>query len=139
MLDDEPEWHLVKTSRDSSDSREQQWVDLRRSAYLNRERRFLLQLMTVMHIVADQPARGPELVSIKVVNSVYSARNIYVINGRVVFLTTYDKALQRRNKGEFVLRCLPDAVSQLVAKYIIYIRPFSQVVGQRQWDFMFTD
>ena len=83
-----------------------------------------------MYIVASQPANGPELGSIKVVNSVYSARNIYVINGRIVFLTTYDKAIKRRGKGEFVLRYLPDAVSQLVAKYLIYVRPFSQLVGQ---------
>lgn len=48
--------------------------------------------MAAVHVEYGQPARGPELGSMKVSNSVYSARNIYVINGRVCFLTTYDKA-----------------------------------------------
>ena len=136
MLHDEPKWQLVKIGSGSAD---REWIDVRKSAYLNREGQFLSKLMVAMHVMGGQPARGPELGSIKVVNSVYSARNIYVINGRVVFLTVYDKARKRRGNTEYVLRCLPDQLSQILAKYLIYVRPFSQVVGQREWDYLFAD
>jgi hypothetical protein len=59
-------------------------------------------------------ARGPELGSIKVNNSIYSARNIYVINGRMWFLTMYDKARKRRGNTEYIVRCLPDEVGQTI-------------------------
>jgi hypothetical protein len=138
MLHDEPQWQLVKMSSGSG-SGDREWIDTRRSAYLKREGQFLRKLMVAMHVMGGQPARGPELGSIKVVNSVYSVRNIYVMNGRVVFLTTYDKATKRRGNTEYVLRCLPDELSQILAKYLIYVRPFSQVIGQREWDYLFAD
>jgi hypothetical protein len=78
------------------------------------EKRFLRKLMVILHITGGQPARGPELGSVKVSNSIYSARNIYVINGRMCFLTTYDKARKRRGNSEYVVRSLPDRVSQLL-------------------------
>jgi len=175
MLQDAPEWQMVKMGRSGSGSgssgsgsgssssgsggsgsgsgssrsrssgggsgsgQQQQWIDVRRSAYLNRERQFLRKLMVAMHVTGGQPARGPELGSIKVVNSVFSARNIYVVNGRMVFLTMYDKARKRRGDTEYVLRCLPDEISQILAKYLIYVRPFSRVVGKQEWDFLFAD
>lgn len=139
MLDDEPEWHLVRGSGSGSGSGEHEWVDHRKSACLNRERQFLQKFMVLKHMSGGQPARGPELGSLKVVNSVFSARSIYIINGRAVFLTTYDKAQKRRGKTEFVLRCLADQGIQLLAKYLIYVRPFSQVLGQKEWDYLFAD
>ncbi|KAH6689955.1 hypothetical protein BKA61DRAFT_432735, partial [Leptodontidium sp. MPI-SDFR-AT-0119] len=59
------------------------------------------------------PTRGPELGSIKVSNSIYSARNIYIINGRVCFLTMYNKARKRRGNTEYIIRYLSDEVSQI--------------------------
>jgi superfamily II DNA helicase RecQ len=140
MLQDAPQWRLVSSGSSGSGSGSQrEWIDVRRSAYLNRERQFLRLLMVAMHFTGGQPARGPELGSIKVVNSKFSARNIYIINGRVVFLTKYDKAQKRRNNVEYVLRCLPLPLSQILVQYLIYVRPFSQVVGQKEWDYLFAD
>ena len=139
MLRDAPQWRLVSGGSGSGSDRKRAWIDIRRSAYLNRERQFLRLLMVAMHVTGGQPARGPEIGSIKVVNSIFSPRNIYVINGRVVFLTTYDKAQKRRKNVEYVLRCLPLPLSQIIAQYLIYVRPFSQVVGQKEWDYLFGD
>ncbi|KFY25538.1 hypothetical protein V493_04595 [Pseudogymnoascus sp. VKM F-4281 (FW-2241)] len=84
------------------------WIDYRKHWYLTIERQFLRKLMVLVHIIAGQPSRGPELGSIKVYNSQYSARNIVVLNGRVAIITMYDKARRRRGNIEYILRYLPD-------------------------------
>ena len=95
--------------------------------------------MVVMHIIGGQPARGPEIGSIKVSNSIYSARNVYVINGRICFLTMYDKARKRRGNTDYIIRCLPDNVSQVVAQYLVYVRPFARALDHRESEYLFAD
>jgi hypothetical protein len=77
--------------------------------------------------------------SVKVSNSVYSARNIYVINGRVCFLTMYDKARKRMGNSEYIIRGLPDQVSQILAQYLVYVRPFARALDQIESEFLFID
>jgi hypothetical protein len=115
------------------------WIDSRKHWYLTIEGQFLRKLMVCTHIQAGQPARGPELGSIKVVNSVYSARNIMVINGRVGILTMYDKTRKRRGNTDYIIRVLPDELSQLLAQYITYIRPFARVLDHRESEYLFAD
>ncbi|PQE33312.1 hypothetical protein CJF32_00003851 [Rutstroemia sp. NJR-2017a WRK4] len=74
------------------DSTNRAWVKGQLLAYLSIERDFLRILIVYIYITGGQPARGPELGSIKVCNNVYSARNIYMINRQVCFLTIYNKA-----------------------------------------------
>lgn len=95
--------------------------------------------MVIFHITEGQPARGPELESVKASNSVYSARNIYIINGRMCFLTSYDKAQKRRGNSEYIIRFLPDAVSQLAAQYLVFVRPFARVLDHRESEWLFGD
>lgn len=80
-------------------------------AYLTAEKKFLRKGIRGVHIEYGQPACGPEIGSIKVSNSIYSARNIYVINGRLGILTMYDKARKRRGNTEYIVRFLPDELS----------------------------
>ncbi|PQE21974.1 recq family helicase protein [Rutstroemia sp. NJR-2017a WRK4] len=112
------------------DSTNRAWVKGQLLAYLSTERDFLRTLMVCMHITGGQPAQGPELGSIKVCNSVYSARNIYMINGR---------ARTRRGNTEYIVRCLPDAVSQIVAQYLIRVRLFARVLDRRESEYLFAD
>jgi hypothetical protein len=95
--------------------------------------------MVSMHVIGGQPARGPELGSIKVSNSIYSARNIYVINGRVCFLTMYDKARKRRGNTKYIIRCLPDKLGQIVVQYLVYVRPFARALDRRESEYLFGD
>ena len=97
------------------------------------------KLIVSMHISRGQPARGPEIGSIKVSNSVYSARNIYVINGRMVFLTMYDKARKRRGNTDYIIRCLPDDISQVLVQYLVYVRPFARALDRRESEYLFAD
>ncbi|KIM92475.1 hypothetical protein OIDMADRAFT_139601, partial [Oidiodendron maius Zn] len=129
MLLEKGEWRLIEECRGSgSGSVQLQWADQRCKAYLARERQFLLKLMVAMHFTGGQPARSSELGSIKVRNSIVSNRNIFVINGRVAVVTTYDKSLKRRGKVEYVFRCFPDRLSQVIAQYLVYVLPFSRIL-----------
>jgi hypothetical protein len=60
--------------------------------YLIVEKRFLRKGIGGIYIKYSQPARRPKIGLIKVSNSIYLARNIYVINSRLYILTIYDKA-----------------------------------------------
>lgn len=129
-------WKLLRKSKVSQ---QVEWVDGQVRAYLTKERQFLRKLMVSMHVTGGQPARGPELGSIKVSNSIYSARNIYVINGRVCFLTMYDKARKRRGNTEYIIRCLPDKLGQIVVQYLVYVRPFARALDRRESEYLFGD
>jgi hypothetical protein len=130
------QWNML---RKKSGSQEVEWVDGQVQAYLTKERKFLRKLMVGLHITGGQPARGPELGSIKVSNSIYSARNIYVINGRMCFLTMYDKARKRRGNTEYIVRCLPDEVGQILAQYLVRVRPFARALDRRESEYLFGD
>jgi hypothetical protein len=129
-------WRLL---RKSNETNQFEWNTRQVQAYLSKERQFLRKLMVAMHITGGQPARGPELGSIKVSNSLYSARNIYVFNGQMCFLTVYDKARNRRGNNKYVLRCLPPAMSQILVQYLVYVRPFARVLDKRESEYLFGD
>lgn len=108
-------------------------------SYLSYEREFLLLLMACMHITGGQPARGPELGSLKITNSRYSIRNIYAINGNMAFLTTYDKSTSRRGNLEYILRVLPLQIGQILAQYLVYVYPFARSMDKRHTEYLFSD
>lgn len=120
-------------------TQQKEWCQPQKMKYLTRERQFLRKCMGGMHIMSGQPARGSELGSIKVSNSIYSARNIYIINGRVCFVTMYDKARKRRGNTEYIVRCLPDELGQILVQYLVYIRPFARVLDRRESEYLFAD
>jgi hypothetical protein len=127
---------LVKSSGSGSSSSQWEWADQLYKAYLAREKQFLLKLMVAIHIIGGQPARSPEIGSIKVQNSARSSRNVFVINGRVAVVTTYDKCRKRRGKTEYVFRCFPDQLSQIIVQYLVYVLPFTRVVQKTKGDFL---
>jgi hypothetical protein len=120
-------------------SHEVEWVKRQVQAYLTKERQFLRKLIVCIHVIGGQPAREPELGSIKVHNSIYSARNIYIINGRVCFLTMYDKARKKQGNTEYIVWCLPDEVSQIIAQYLIRVRPFAWALDKQESEYLFED
>lgn len=127
-------YRLFRKARDG----QQTWHEAQKQAYLRAEQQFLRKLMVAVHVSAGQPARGPEIGSIKVSNSLYSARNVYVLNGRVCFLTMYDKSRKRRGNTDYILRFLPDQLSQLLVQYLVYIRPFVQALAQQESAYLFA-
>jgi hypothetical protein len=118
---------------------ELQWRMHQCHSYLSYEREFLLLLMACMHITGGQPARGPELGSLKITNSRYSIRNIYAINGNIAFLTTYDKSLKKRGIVEYILRVLPPQIGQILAQYLVYVHPFARSIDKNDTEYLFSD
>jgi hypothetical protein len=51
----------------------------------------------------------------------------------------YDKARKRRGNTDYIIRVLPDKVSQIVAQYIVYVRPFARVLDHRESEYLFAD
>jgi hypothetical protein len=49
------------------------WIKRQVQAYLTKEQQFLWKLIVYIYIIDGQPAHRPELGSIKVNNSIYSA------------------------------------------------------------------
>ena len=113
------------------------WIRKKVIEYLDRKKIFLELLMLAMLLTGGQPARGPELGSLKFRNSLYSSRNFFVIGGNAFYLTEYNKARASTNYSYFVVRYLPQIVGQLTVIYIAYIRPFcdflySEISMQKQ-------
>ena len=51
----------------------------------------------------------------------------------------YDKARKRRGNTEYIIRCLPDALSQVLAQYLVYVSPFARALDQRESEYLFGD
>jgi superfamily II DNA helicase RecQ len=51
----------------------------------------------------------------------------------------YDKARKRRGNSEYIIRSLPDQVSQILAQYLVFVRPFARALDQRESEFLFAD
>ena len=91
--------------------------------HLRHIERFLELLCLAVHIAGGQPARGPELLSVRWRNGVLQDRNLYVIDGQVALVTRYHKTQSQWDKPKVIVRFLPKAIGQLTAAYLLYVRP----------------
>src|SRR5277367_5659518 len=94
-----------------------------------------------MDVIGGQPARGPELGSIKISNGMFLAQNIYIINRRMCFLTMYNKARKRRGNTKYIIRCLPNELSQVLVQYLVYVSPFAcaLLLDRQELEYLFKD
>jgi hypothetical protein len=53
----------------------------------------------------------------------------------------YDKARKRRGNTEYIIRYLPDELSQILAQYLVYVRPFARALplDRRESEYLFGD
>ena len=96
--------------------------------YLKEEANLLIQIMLVMYLRGGQNPRVPELSSIECDNGPSTARGVYIHAGRVVYITRHTKARRSTNQEFHEARCLPTEDSALVAKYLVYVRPFANML-----------
>ena len=76
---------------ESDSSKPVQWRSQEVRRHLRHIERFLDLLSLAVHVVGGQPARGPELLSIRWRNGLLQDRNLYVIDGQVAVVTRYHK------------------------------------------------
>jgi hypothetical protein len=105
-----------------------EWNKKRVLEYLDHKERFLELLMLAMHLTGGQPARGPELGSIKFRNNTSSARNVFIIGGDVFYVTEYHKTRAATNRSHFVVRYLPRIGEELFVLFIPSIRSFANLL-----------
>ena len=107
--------------------------------YLAKERRLLRKVIVAIQIDSGQPARKLEIGSVKIRTSMYSLRNLYVINSRIAFITEYDKSRSIQGVSHYVVRFLPDRLRQVLIKYVVYIDLFARLllIDRRNDEFLF--
>jgi hypothetical protein len=50
-----------------------------------------------------------------------------------------NKARKRRGNTDYIVRFLPNKVSQVLAQYLVYVRPFARALDQRESEYLFGD
>jgi hypothetical protein len=92
------------------------------------------QLLALMHITGGQPARGPEILSVRHSNTMQGRfRNLFIEDGMVVFVTQYHKGEQYKADVKIIHRYLPREVGELVVWYRWLVVPFVQRMRSWLW------
>jgi hypothetical protein len=93
--------------------------------YLARVDGFLRRLLLLIHLTGGQPARAPELLSLRHSNTMSGGlRSIFLERGLVSTVTTYHKSYTATGTPRVIHRYLPAAVSKLVVYYLWLVLPF---------------
>jgi superfamily II DNA helicase RecQ len=103
--------------------------------YMGRVMEFREKLAVLVHIVGGQPARGPEILSVRHSNTVKGGhRNIFIEDGMVVFVTRYHKGYAVGGDVKIIHRYLPQEVGELVVWYLWLVLPFQQRLEAMVWE-----
>lgn len=98
--------------------------------YLEEEDRLLSQLMLILYLCGGQAPRSTELFSIEHCNGPTTSRGLYAHRCAICFVTRHSKARHSTNQEFQVARYLPRRESDLVLKYLVYIRPFVNMLNR---------
>ena len=94
--------------------------------YLRKVDRFLELLLFLVHTTGGQPARGTEITTARYQNGFLQDRNIFVMDGQIVFVSRYHKTQSLWDKPRVIPRFLPWRVSQLFGVFLAYVHPLSE-------------
>jgi hypothetical protein len=108
--------------------RQGQWNRKSIYLYLEQDERFRKLLMGILYTTGGQVPRIPELSSLECVNGPSTERGFYVWNGSMIYLTRHHKAKRSTNREFYVVRFLPARGGRLLYQYLVYIRPFVQML-----------
>jgi superfamily II DNA helicase RecQ len=107
------------------------WAGIRK--YLKLVKKFEEFLLVLVHFTGGQPSRGEEITGLRLVNGINRDRNVFVIDGEVVLVTQYHKSLAHFDSPKVVPRFLTARIGQLMAMYMIYIRPLTDRWEAERW------
>ncbi|CAN9443013.1 unnamed protein product [Alternaria alternata] len=107
--------------------------------YLRRVERFLEYLLFLTHVTGGQPARGTEVTTTRFRNGYVQDRNIYVIDGQVVFISRYHKSQAMWDKPKVIARFLPWRVGQLFAVFLAHVQPLAEYLEDERLNRTPTD
>ncbi|KAK4947069.1 hypothetical protein LTR66_014220 [Elasticomyces elasticus] len=106
--------------------------------YIRRVNSFLELLLFLVHTTGGQPARGTEITTARHQNGFLQDRNVFVMDGQVVFVSRYHKTQSLWDKPRVIPRFLPWRVGQLVSIFLAYVCPLrehlvAKVLGGGGW------
>lgn len=81
-----------------------------------------------MHTGGGGIPRCRELFSLWCVNGELGMRGVYTYNGSMIYLVRHHKAKRSTNREFIVARFLPVQTGHLLFKYLVYIRPFAEML-----------
>ncbi|OGE47046.1 hypothetical protein PENARI_c072G04807 [Penicillium arizonense] len=134
-------WNFLKDTRTPWPVDGEQWLIGRRfiessagrlrmvaiDAYLQRVAYFREKLAIAIHVSGGQPARAPELLSIRHCNTDSGGRrNVFIEDGLVTFVSQYHKGFYASNDTKVIHRYLPREVGELVVHYLWLVLPFTR-------------
>lgn len=135
-MKDKTQWmmdQMLKAPKDQQlwDRKANTWRMSRVRGYRQLQRRFKELALALGHKTPGPPARGEEITPIRFRNGFLQERNIYIINGRMCYVTRYHKSLALFGEAKVIPRFLPWRVGQLFAVYLAYVQPFSETLDQK--------
>ena len=112
-------------SRFTIPSQEFSWHHRKLLDWIQGIQNFLEKLLVLFHITGGQPARFPELGSIRFSNSIETGlRNIFLEGQMVFFVTYYHKGYSIQDSTKIIHRYLPREVGELLVYYLWLVVPF---------------
>ena len=99
--------------------------------YLTEESNLVLLLFQLLFLRAGQGPRTLELSSIECYNGPSTSRGLYVHDGSIVYVTRHAKARQATNREFQVARYACQEDSALLARYLVYVRPFTDMLYRK--------
>jgi len=120
---------LLETFADPQ-SGELRWKQRSLQRYEASVQKFLEHLLLLFHMTSGQPAREPEILSMRWRNG-DTIRNIFVDHGLVVGIPRYHKTRSTTREDRPIPRFLPIMVSKLVVWYLTIVIPFRYALLRR--------
>jgi hypothetical protein len=85
-------------------------------------------LMCIMYCLGGQKPRGTEYFTLQHCNGASSERGVYAYGGYMLYITRHHKAKHSTNQEFNVVRYLPYRARKLLYYYLVYIRPFKEML-----------
>jgi hypothetical protein len=84
-----------------------------------------------IYLNSGMPARGEELRVVQWADTAAVQRNIFICQGRIMLVFSYNKASQNLNNSFFIVRVPCLAAERCLFLYLTYIRPFSDFLSRQ--------
>ena len=99
------------------------WNKLTLNQFLIHAEQFQEILCSLLHLTGGQPARGTELETALLTNTQSAMRSLYVLHDLLCLILSYNKTMNLTLKENVIYRYFPREVSNLVIKYLVYVKP----------------
>ncbi|CAD0097291.1 unnamed protein product [Aureobasidium mustum] len=113
---------MLGSSHGKKMRRGDQWQSRLVANYLRRVDKFRELFLFCVHVLSGQPARGTEITSLRFRNGVANHRNVFVLDGRVMTVTSYHKSQAMLDMPKMVPRFLPWRLGQIAVIYLTHVR-----------------